>query len=440
MDQDMTIGSSWAKWDLHLHCPSAALNNQFTGETIDEKWEKYIKKLSELTDIKVLGITDYFSIDGYKKVKEYKDNGYIDNIELILPNIEMRITPVTRTDTPINIHMIFSPYVVSELESKFFRNLKYDYRDETYSCTREELIKLGRDFVGNETLDENKAYSQGVNQFKTDIKQLKQILDKSKVLRENVIIVVPNSNNDGNSGIQESSMATTREEIYRFADCIFSSNPNDRLFFLGKGALDKKTIISKYRSLKPCIHGSDAHCLEKICKPDKNRFTWIKADKTFLGLKEILIEPEERVFIGEECKVNERISSNSNKYIKSIKIRKYDSYNQDIWFDNIKVNLNPQMVAIIGNKGNGKSALADIIGLAGHSKNYESFSFLNTNRFRKKKLASNFYADMEWYNEEIVKDICLQEDPQSFIDERVKYIPQDFFENTCNDENTQFEN
>jgi len=35
-----------------------------------------------------------------------------------------------------------------------------------------------------------------------------------------------------------------------------------------------------FGALKPCIYGSDAHSIEKLCKPDDDRFCWIKsADK-----------------------------------------------------------------------------------------------------------------------------------------------------------------
>ena len=56
-------GSEWRKWDLHLHTPETAKNNQFgSGE---EKWEEYISKLEANKEIAVLGITDYLSIDNY---------------------------------------------------------------------------------------------------------------------------------------------------------------------------------------------------------------------------------------------------------------------------------------------------------------------------------------------------------------------------------------
>ena len=63
-------GSEWNIWDLHLHTPETAKNNQY-GDA-EEAWPKFIDKLESL-DIAVYGITDYFSIRNYLKVKEYQE-------------------------------------------------------------------------------------------------------------------------------------------------------------------------------------------------------------------------------------------------------------------------------------------------------------------------------------------------------------------------------
>ena len=55
-------------------------------------------------------------------------------------------------------------------------------------------------------------------------------------------------------------------------------------------------FINEFGSLKPCIHGSDAHSFERLCKPDEDRFCWIKADPSFEGLKHTVYEPDERVY------------------------------------------------------------------------------------------------------------------------------------------------
>jgi hypothetical protein len=67
----LSRGSEWHKWDLHIHSPLSGLNNQFPyNESPD--WEAYISVLESLGDIPAIGITDYFAIDGYKKVREFK--------------------------------------------------------------------------------------------------------------------------------------------------------------------------------------------------------------------------------------------------------------------------------------------------------------------------------------------------------------------------------
>ncbi|MBN2563994.1 MAG: hypothetical protein JXQ75_24015 [Phycisphaerae bacterium] len=60
----MSAGSQWREWDLHIHAPTSALNNQFAGVNADEKWHAYLDRLEVVADVAVLGITDYFSIDG----------------------------------------------------------------------------------------------------------------------------------------------------------------------------------------------------------------------------------------------------------------------------------------------------------------------------------------------------------------------------------------
>ena len=354
-------GSEWRKWDLHVHTPDSALNNQFTN------WNDYISKLESIRDHAVLGITDYFSIDGYKQVLNYRSQGKLTNFDLILPNIEIRILPVTSNEKPINLHLIFSDLLkVSDLVD-FLKELKFDYKHNSYSCETHKLIELGRAIDPN--LSEKKAYIEGINQFKTDITKLTNIFNKNKKLKDNVIIAVSNRSGDGASGIQHSSLSATREEIYRFTDIIFSSNPKDHTYFLGQGVDNAETIRAKFGRLKPCVHGSDAHTLERICYPCAKyavhdctndsancelRYTWIKADPTFEGFKQIIYEPKDRIFIGREnpglfghAVVDSFNSSNENEkfFLKKI---------GNIFF-------NPGLNCVIGSRGSGKSTLLDAV-------------------------------------------------------------------------------
>lgn len=95
--------------------------------------------------------------------------------------------------------------------------------------------------------------------------------------------------------------------------------------------------------------------------------------------------------------------------------------------------MNPGLISIIGNKGNGKSAIAEIIGLLADSHNYEKFAFLNKGKFLKNKLASNFEATLIWENkgESIKKN--LSDNPNINNVERCQCIPQQYFEEICTD-------
>ena len=106
-----TRGSEWHKWDLHIHTPFTGKNDQFSGTNKEEKWDNYLKKIEETNDVVVLGITDYFSIDNYLYMLEQQKNGRIQNVYLI-PNIELRILPVTSSNKSINIHFVYDHFFV----------------------------------------------------------------------------------------------------------------------------------------------------------------------------------------------------------------------------------------------------------------------------------------------------------------------------------------
>src|SRR5205823_6799816 len=114
--------------------------------------------------------------------------------------------------------------------------------------------------------DDDSAFAAGVNQFKVTFPELRQLFRRNAWLRENCLVAVVTGKNDGTSGLQtDDAFAATREEIQRFASIIFSGNPTDRDFWLGKRPdVNREAIENKYGYLKPCIHGCDAHHLEAV--------------------------------------------------------------------------------------------------------------------------------------------------------------------------------
>jgi len=352
-------GSEWRRWDLHIHTPGTKKNDQFEGRNLEEKWEKFIELINNSEEeISVVGITDYFSLDNYFKFKGLVQGGRITKqFSMIIPNVELRITPVTHSSKPINIHCLFNPCIDSEIEDRFLSKLKFPHQNSTYSAKSSELCRLGRDVENNPHLAEEEAIKKGAEQYVITHTDLMKIFEEDSKLKKNTIIVVANSGNDGVSGIVKhsdfftstgSQLDATRQSIYQFSDAVFSGSESDKVYFIGKGTDSREQVVRKCGSLKPCYHGSDAHTNIKLFKPDENRFCWIKADPTFEGLKQTLYEPEDRIKI-QAFKPDSKIE----RFIIS-EIQFLDSGSL---FGYQKILLNDNLNAIIGGKSSGKSLL-----------------------------------------------------------------------------------
>jgi ABC-type lipoprotein export system ATPase subunit/predicted nucleic acid-binding Zn-ribbon protein len=434
------IGAQWNKWDLHVHAPSkftCAKNDKFIGTDLREKQSKFIEELKNVKDHKVIGITDYFSLDGYKMVMEHsKDLAHFD---LIIPNIELRITPVTTKNRKINLHIIPNTEVLSieEIERLLYN---FDFGPDKFTCTENDLIALGKR-TGVLSSDEE-AFVKGLNEFAISYDTFFKVFDSQpKKVKENVLIGVSNNSNDGASGIKD--IQGIRDIIYYGVNFIFSAQESDRKYFSGKGSDNVEFIIKKYGSIKSCIHGSDYHGSrdgKTICIPDLNRYCWIKASPTFKGLQQAILEFENRIFIGDKPEVLKRFDSSKYDFINKIEIDFIEGKTTtEEWFRKKTLFFNKELTAIIGNKGQGKSAITDIIGLAGASSKQEKFSFLNTKRFLahkdsqayKCRLTFGDNTNSEWRN--FTDKIDASEN------ERITYLPQSYIESICAEEGDQFE-
>lgn len=181
----------------------------------------------------------------------------------------------------------------------------------------------------------------------------------------------------------------------------------------------------------PIVIGSDDHARSSYPTDKK---CWIKADPTFAGLQMALREPDTRFCLNTIPPSVERLSGNKTRYIKSISFTRKASMPQgEEWLQG-EVPLNSGLVAIIGNKGSGKSAIADALGLLGACGTSGSFSFLHKSRFCDPKTgrAQHVEAVMQWHDgpprTRPLSDAVAPDEP-----ERVKYLPQNFVETVCND-------
>lgn len=421
----MSRGSEWRRWDPHLHAPGTLLNDQFDGD-----WEAYLRAVETAQPaVEALGVTDYFCIRTYREVLQKKQAGRLSGVSFVFPNVEMRLDIKTDRAKPINLHLLFSPDDPRH-EAKIedaLGQLACEFRDTNYRCCREHLTEIGR-LVQADQRDDIAALRAGAQQFKIDLPQLRKLFRSNLWVRENCLVAVAGGRNDGTSGLQaDDSYRLMREEIERFADIIFASTPSQREFWLGRRSLSIDAIEKKYGALKPCMHGSDAHAEDEVLAPEQQRFTWLKGDATFETLRQAMLEPEERVWIGP-----------SPPY-RGASVRTIDrvAVSGAPWLALPTIDLNPGFVAIIGERGSGKTALVEIIArgaLASRGPDDSTASFLHR-ATHPDDLIGGASVDLKWSDGEATSSELRPEkddlDPWDFEVDGVLYLSQQFVERLC---------
>jgi len=353
-------GSEWNRWDLHIHTPYSVLNNQF-GDDFDE----YVKQLYTRAidnNVVTIGITDYFSIDGYRKiVEEYRSFDKLEKLLesdelaqkamdiLLLPNIEFRLDIII-DGNKVNFHVIFSDEVsITDIEENFLNNVKFVKQGDpfntgtTRTLTRNNITEFGNNLISEHSFSGD-AYKVGVEQLVVNSEQIKELLDD--VAFKNKYIIVTPVDEDLSKISWDSGAHSVRKTMIQKTQCFFSANQSTIDFGLGKKHESDELFINEFKSFKPSVHGSDAHMFDNMFKPDINRNCWIKAEATFNGLQQILFESEDRVRVTEI-----KPESKQDYYV----IDKIEISNKDFSPDFIF--LNNKLNCIIGGKSTGKSIL-----------------------------------------------------------------------------------
>lgn len=364
-------GSVWGKWDLHIHTPESILHHNF-----GDSWDDYVTKLFSYAlqkEIKAIGITDYYLIDGYKKLR----NDYLNNDEklselfteeqiaqikkiLILPNIEFRLERIIigdvdelKWDRKVGYHVILSDEIKPELiESDFLSQIKIEYgaipgeEATTRPLTRQNLIDLGLKL---------QQYHQPFEKYlPIFVGMMNSCVNPSAInsklksrFRSQYLVGLPAD--EDLSKVSWNSQGHNQRKIFiKQSHFLCSSNEGTINFALGKKG--KEDFKNEFGELKACIWGSDAHDYERLFEPDNKKYTWIKADQTFEGLKQVIYDPELRV------KIQEAHPQIKSAYQLIDKVRILDT-REEPDFSSEYIEINPDLNAIIGGKSAGKSLL-----------------------------------------------------------------------------------
>lgn len=428
-------GAQWLKCDLHLHTPDTKLNPNGYEIENEDKWNKYCQIIAE-SEVTIFGITDYFSVDNYFKFIELFRKKFPSSNKVFFPNIEFRLdVSVNKAAEEINLHVLFSNDVLESDINDFLSKL-------------DTTITRGQVHVTcNKLVSENDFTKASVK-----YSDLKSTLKKVFGEKECYLILAAANNQGLRADTKSPRKLNISDEIDKICHGFFGNSNNVEYFLNVNRYETNEDGIREIAKKCPVFTGSDSHSFDnlekklgkayekrdtngKIC--DSSEITWIKSDPTFDGLKQVLIEPEERIYIGKTPPIIEKVKDNRTKYIKGLSIDWFENYDgkHGKWFKEVEIELNPELVAIIGNKGSGKSALADIIGLCGHYKNQKDFSFLREKKFREGKVSKYFEAKLHWVSDEVIPKL-LSDNSDSGGVETVKYLPQGYFETLTNEIST----
>ena len=416
-----SAGSVWRRWDLHLHAPGTKMSSGF-GTSDGAAMKVYVDKLEE-SDVQAFGITDYFSFDTYFAVLEAYETAYPDGKKLFIPNIEFRLTEaISRDARNIHTHVLIDPE----------------------AATQEKLTNLLRDISTHITRDGARVRCSDLSTTADYEQATVSIVDLREALKKvfpdsTSFILVTAANNDGLKGVDTKSprSISISDELDKASDAFFGSSRNTE-YFLGVSRYETNALSEP----KPVFSGSDSHSFEDLSRLSGDEAgyetTWIKADLTFRGLRQTLFEPKGRVHIGERPTVLQRLDQDATRFIAELSIDQIAGYSggSGSWFKDVSISFNPELTAIIGNKGSGKSAIADILGLLGESRQHEHFSFLTdktqNRKFRQKGYAENFVGTLSWASG-TKSQKRLDHEVDMRKPEVVKYLPQNYFESLTNE-------
>ncbi|MFZ2603833.1 MAG: hypothetical protein WAX79_07540, partial [Candidatus Omnitrophota bacterium] len=317
-----------------------------------ESWDLFCKKLEE-SDVQVIGITDYFSVENYFTFLDKFKRKYPNSPKVFFPNIEMCTSDVVnKAQEEVNLHLIMNPDIPN-LKSKlgeFFGNLKTNKTNSSNRNIKASELSSSRDF--EEATTTRKFIEEA---FKETFGDKLDITD--------YLLIITAANNDGMRTEKEEvdgevrgkrRKAVITDELDKFSHG-FLGNSSNVEYFSDEDRLEngKKTL------LKPVLSGSDSHSFADIDNSLGKRvvnnkgiiekeITWIKADLTYEGLKQIVYEPisGDRVFIG-TIPPGEK---SPDRTIRKLTFNNTSDFPKEILF-------NDNLCSIIGSRSSGKSAL-----------------------------------------------------------------------------------
>ncbi len=431
-------GSLWRQWDLHLHTPNSIIQN-YGGEG---GWDAFLEALEKLPDGYVVGANDYLFTSGIERVQAERASGRLSNLAAVFPVLEFRSRELVGGEKAkrLNFHVIFDPAVTAaDINASFLHALqvKCDLASgETWTgnCTPELLAQLGRRYKKSIPTEEAAKHGSdlevGFNSFSVPLEKLVETLEGS-ALRGAFLLGIGRA--EWNKMKWDGQAGALKRHLVTNVDLLFSASPDAHHITDAAGQLAAQGLNSRV------IHCSDAH---QIGTPGSAQsigtsLTWINSDPTLTGLRHALIEYETRVHTGTRPPAKlTSVGERPEHHLSNINIQPLAD-TQPTLAIRADVPLNPGFVAIIGNKGQGKSALLDVAAATAGTDQAEHFSFLTRERFGFGRPApSSLHASRVTFanGDSVDLEQLQQSSGTGSTDTRLTYLPQRRIEHICSND------
>lgn len=321
------------------------MSDQYRSIDSSPEIDEFCRIIKE-SDVAVLGIADYFSFDTYFDVKERYLTLNGNDHKLLLPNLELRLpVSLNKAGQAVNLHLVFNPAILNRtVANRFLSNL------QTAGTKGRDRTRVNCDDL--KSADDYESATVSLDAIDDAIKATFGDFAIAPLSRQEYLVVIASAKGDGirpgGSGIKRKNLLT--DEIDKYCDAFFS-NSGSRDYFLDKSRLETAEEVAA----KPVFDGCDAHSFDDLQKNlgkistsegQHRSITWVKADPTFPGLLQTLIEPAERVLL-HALKPDQK---EPYRVISKVNFTGTEDFPSEMVF-------NQNLSSIIGSRSSGKSAL-----------------------------------------------------------------------------------
>jgi hypothetical protein len=357
-------GSEWNKWDLHVHS-SASFHWNGGKRLFEMSLNEKATALQSMYDAIVksepvaFAIMDYWTFDGYLEFRRFVSDNKLELDKAVFPGMEVRI------EAPVNYRLNLQVILSDSLSDQQLQDFKSQLliRAINRKLSNEALASFAK------TLDESKARIHGYDSpeslTKVQLLELgsmtaeitKESLEEAMktVPRTMAFVIMPWDTSDGIKKLDWQKHPHADSYFMQMAH-IFESRDHDMVdLFTGVKTDANRKIFANFQKTiggkpKPVICGSDAHRFADYGAFPGQKATWIKANPTFEGLKQIVFEPLDRV------RVQQENPAKKLPYLILNKMAFLDSAGMSR-FGKTHIHLNADLNVIIGGKSSGKSLL-----------------------------------------------------------------------------------